>query len=356
MTTSVLSSTGVGEPDAGAVLSAAPLMRLTCSFWAFKTFASAVELGLFTRLAGGRVLTVGDCVAELGVPERPADMLLAACASLGLLDADGTGYRNSPVAEAFLVAGRPGYFGGFVRFCNHREYPAWQHVLDALTSDQPVTWTPGTQNSVFSAQDPQMLELFWEGMFAISSSTARALGRCYDFAAHRRLLDVGGGWGAFPIQLCQLFPGLTATVFDLPHVCPTTLARVRDAGLAGVVDTVVGDFMAEDPLPPGYDVLVLSMILHDWDEPTGRALLRKCWAALEPGGVVIVCEQLLNPERTGPPAAALMGMNMIVETTGGRNYSETEYLAWLSEAGFADPRVLRFEAAGANGVVIARKT
>jgi 3-hydroxy-5-methyl-1-naphthoate 3-O-methyltransferase len=102
-------------------------------------------------------------------------------------------------------------------------------------------------------------------------------------------------------------------------------------------------------------VILLSMILHDWDEATDRKLLRKCWNALAPGGVVIICELLLNPERTGPDLAALMGMSMIVEVEGGKNYSETEYLSWLADAGFTRPRVLRFDAAGANGAVIATK-
>jgi hypothetical protein len=94
--------------------------------------------------------------------------------------------------------------------------------------------------------------------------------------------------------------------------------RIAAAGLDEVIDTIGGDFRADDALPQGHDVILLSMILHDWDEATGRALLRKCWNALEPGGTVVICELLLNPERTGPPSATLMGMNMIVELEGAR--------------------------------------
>jgi 3-hydroxy-5-methyl-1-naphthoate 3-O-methyltransferase len=101
--------------------------------------------------------------------------------------------------------------------------------------------------------------------------------------------------------------------------------------------------------------MLFSMILHDWDEATNRELLAKCYAALPSGGAVVVSELLLNADRTGPPEAALMGMNMLVETVGGRNYSETEYITWLTESGFADAHVVHFDAPGANGAVVARK-
>jgi hypothetical protein len=69
----------------------------------------------------------------------------------------------------------------------------------------------------------------------------------------------------------------------------------------------------------------------------------------------VVSELLLNSDRTGPPEAALMGMNMLVETVGGRNYSDSEYATWLADTGFTDVRVIAFDAPGANGAVVARR-
>ncbi|GAA4688210.1 methyltransferase [Phytohabitans rumicis] len=337
------------------MLTPTPLMRLVSGFWSFKTFAAAVELDLFSRLAGGKTITVEKAAADLGLADRPADLLLAACASLGLLDRSGDGYRNSALAEEFLVSGKPYYFGGQVRYCDARTYLPWHRVGDALRTDRPLTWDPDSQESMFETEDPQILELFWEAMYSTSIFTARALGEAYDFGAHTRLLDVGGGSGAYPIELCRRYAGLQATVYDLPHVCPIADEKGAAAGLSDRIDSFAGNFLHEPALPPGYDVILLSMILHDWDEPTNRELLGKCFAALPTGGAVVVSELLLNADRTGPPEAALMGMNMLVETVGGRNYSETEYVTWLTEAGFVDAEVIHFEAPGANGVVVARK-
>ncbi|KPI07732.1 O-methyltransferase family 2 [Actinobacteria bacterium OV450] len=98
------------------------------------------------------------------------------------------------------------------------------------------------------------------------------------------------------------------------------------------------------------------MVLHDWDEETCRSLLGKCRAALPEDGVVLICELLLNDARTGPAAAALMGMNMLVETEDGKNYSGAECGQWLLDVGFARVEIVPFEAAGANGVVIGHVT
>ncbi|WP_428963484.1 methyltransferase [Micromonospora fluostatini] len=332
-----------------------PLMGIVTGYWAFKTLAAAVELDLFGRLAGQRVITRQQAEKELGIPERPADLLLAACASLGLLERSGDGYRNTELAERFLVPGQPHYFGGQVRYCDERTYLPWHRITEALRSDKPLTWDPASQDSLFSDVDEGMLTLFWEAMYSTSSFTARALGEAYDFGAHRRLLDVGGGAGAFPIELCRRYPQLRATIFDLPHVGALAEAKISAAGLADRIGTAGGNFLTDPALPDGHDVILLSMILHDWDEAQNRSILAKCHAALPSGGAIVISELLLNDERTGPASAALMGLNMLVETEGGRNYSGAEYGAWLTDAGFTDVRTIAFDAPGANGAVVARR-
>ncbi|HVQ94790.1 MAG TPA: methyltransferase [Mycobacteriales bacterium] len=336
-------------PDAPSPV---PLMQLASGFWAFKTLAAAAELDLFSLLAGGRVLTKDEIGANLGLQERPTDQLLAGCASIGLLRASGGGYTNSPLSEQFLVPSQPTYFGGFVRFVDQVEYLPWFELVRALKTNRPITYDPDTQESVFTTTDPKMLDLFWTAMHSISSGTARALDRVHDFTGHRALLDVGGGTAAFPIHLCQTHPRLRAAVFDLPLIQQAALDAVAAAGLTDRIGFQVGDFTREE-LPAGYDVLLLSNILHDWDEATGRMLVGKCRAALPPGGQLLICELMLTADRSGPPSAALMGLNMIVETAGGRNYSHDELAGWLLDAGFATVDHLPMDAAGATGVLVA---
>ncbi|WP_020129776.1 methyltransferase [Streptomyces sp. 303MFCol5.2] len=332
-----------------------PLMELTTGFWRFKALAAAVDLGLFTTLSGLGSANAAELTAALHLDPRPARMLLASCASLGLLVRENDRYRNSETAEHFLVEGRPHWFGGFVRYSDRHAYPAWHDLQKALLTNRPTTWDPDTQESAFVTADPAILNDFWGAMFTLSSFTADALADAHDFTPHRRLLDVGGGTGAFPAGLCRRYPHLRATVLDLPRVTAMTREKMAGLGLEHAVSTHDGDFLAEPALPEGHDVFLLSMILHDWDEATGRALLTKCHAALPTGGTVIICELVLDNDETGPAPAALMGLNMLIETRSGHNYTHAEYTDWLTGAGFTDITTVPLVAAGANAAIVARK-
>ena len=335
-------------------MSPIPLMQLATGFWAFKTLAAAHEFDLFSGLSGTAGTTIEGLAEQLKIEQRPAEMLLTGCAALGLLVKSDGRYLNSPLAEQFLVRGKPDYFGGWVQMLDQRLYPGWGKLTEAIRTNRPTTWDPDRQDSLFAGEDPQLLSVFWEAMHALSTFTARALGAAVDLGRHRRLLDVGGGSGAFDIELCRRYPNMTATVYDLPPVAPIAAGKVEEAGLSQRIATVAGDFFADPGLPAGHDTILLSMILHDWAEDRCRAILQKCWAALPSGGHVIIAELLVNDERTGPAPAALMSLNMLIETEG-RNYTPTEYTRWLHDAGFQDVRTVWFEAPGANGAVIGTK-
>ena len=329
-----------------------PLMQLATAFWAFKTLAAASELDIFTRISGTAGTTPGEFSAAHSLAARPAEMLLTGCASLGLLEKRDGRYCNTPLAQTFLVRGAPYYFGGYVEMLDRRLYHGWDKIIEALRNNHPTTWDPAKQKSLFDGVDPAMLSTFWGAMHSLSIFTARALGEAVDFRGWNRLMDVGGGSGAYDIELCLKYPHLRATVYDLPFVAGIAQSNIVKAGLGDRIRTAPGDFFNDSAFPAGHDVILLSMILHDWDEQQNREILAKCFQALPSGGAVLISELLVNDEKTGPPPAALMSLNMLIETQGGRNYTAAEYNTWLRETGFHDIRVIHFEAAGANGAVI----
>lgn len=335
-------------------LSPIPLMQITTGFWAFKTLAVAHEMDLFTSLAGGGGTTAADLAREHRIDARPAEMLLTGCAALGLLEKQNGSYRNSALAEEFLVKGKTSYFGGWVRMLDERLYSGWGKLGEAVRTNRPTTWDPDRQASLFDGVDPGLLGVFWQAMHSLSTFTARSMGKAVDFTGFKRLMDVGGGSGAYPIELCRQHPHLKATVYDLAHVTEIAARNAEAAGLSDRVETMAGNFFTEPELPGGHDVILLSMILHDWNEEKNLDILRKCSAALPSGGSIIVSELLVNDEKTGPAPAALMSLNMLIETEG-RNYTPAEYGAWMKTAGFHDIRTVWFESPGANGVVIGRK-
>jgi hypothetical protein len=329
------------------------LYEIVAGYWAAKTLNAAIELEVFTDLFGTDGTTAEEFAARHGIELRPAEILLTACAGLGLLLRYGDRYRNTRLANEFLVRGRPYYFGGYVELMNRRNYPGWLRVMEAIRENRPMTWNSGGDAEMFAQETVDRGATFWEGMHAISRYTAAALDDAVDLMATGRLLDVGGGGGAFVVELCQRHPRLRATVFDLPHVCTATMDVVGAAGLSGRVNAVPGDFFQE-PLPTGHDTILLSSILRDWSEPDNRAILHRCFDALPAGGRILICELLVDDDKDGPRNAALMGMVMLV-ATWGRAYTAAEYTGWLLDTGFTDVKMVPLRAAGANGVIVAVK-
>lgn len=319
------------------------VIELTTGYWRFKVMAAAVDIGLFAAVDRHDEATAAELAADLGLQPRPLRVLLSSCTALGFLTKDGDRYRNSPVAAEYLVPGKAQYFGGFVRYNDMVGYPAWGKLQEALRTNAPTT-----SHASFMTSDPVVLDNFWDALYAISSFTAIALADAYDFGRHRNLLDLGGGMGPFPAVLCERYPDLRATVHDLPHVVAKATTTER-------ISLHSGDFLADPELPAGHDVILLSMILHDWDERTSRLILEKCYAALPSGGAVIICELVLDDDETGPEIAALMGVNMLVETAGGQNWTGAEYREWLTGAGFRDITTIPLPSAGANAAIVARK-
>ncbi|QDP98573.1 methyltransferase [Microlunatus elymi] len=336
------------------MLSPVPLMQVATGFWASKTLAVAHELDLFSRLSGSSGVTPADVAEDLEIDQRPAELLLTGCAALGLLEGNHGRYVNSALAEEYLVRGTPYYFGGFVQMLDQRLYEGWGRLVEAVRTNRPTTWDPERQGSLFDGEDPQLLAGFWEAMHSLSTFTARVLADVVDLSGSHKLLDLGGGSAAFDIELCKRYPDLTATVYELSPITEIATSKISRAGLSQRIETVVGDFFSDPALPSGHDVVLLSMIMHDWNEQHDRDILRKCWEGLRSGGKVIIAELLVDDDKTGPPAAALMSMNMLIETEG-RNYTSAEYTGWLHDAGFRDIHTIRFEAPGANGAVIGSK-
>jgi hypothetical protein len=336
-------------------MSPAPLMQLAMGITAAKILAVALERGVFDALAEGATATADDLARQTGLRPRPARVLLSGCTSLGLLTLAEGRYANSPLSEKFLVRGRRHYFGDLIAMFDRRVYPGLMRLNEAIAVDKPTTWDPEAHDSIFSGAGDQELADFWDAMKSLSSFTARQLSSTVDLATTRRLLDLGGGGGAYAIELCRKYPGLEVSIFDLPPVCKITEPIVTESSLAERISLIPGNFFADDQLPGGHDAVLLSMVLHDWGPEENKAIIAKSFAALDSDGRILLNDMLLDDSKAGPPDAALMGALMLAETRAGRTYTPQEYQSWLTEAGFVDTEVVRYHGVGANAVVLARK-
>jgi O-methyltransferase domain len=187
-----------------------------------------------------------------------------------------------------------------------------------------------------STRDPESVARFAQAMTGASLPAAKALIETFPWRDYRTFIDIGAAEGAVPVEICRAYPHLTGGGFDLPQVQSIFETYVRRYGLDDRLRFHPGDFL-EDSLPSA-DVLVMGHILHDWSLSVKRMLLAKAHAALARGGALIVYDRMIDDGRRENAAGLLMSLNMLVGTQGGFDYTGTDCIGWMHEAGFAELR------------------
>ena len=198
----------------------------------------------------------------------------------------------------------------------------------------------------------EWLTSFIADMHQRASKQAPASVGLFDLQGMSRVLDVGGGSGAYSMALVRARPGIRATVFDLPNVVPLTMGYVRKEGLTDRIGTAAGDYN-RDSLGSGYDLVFLSAIIHSNSAPENRVLFTRCVQALNPGGQLAVQDFIMDEDRTSPLHGALFALNMLVGTTAGDTYTEAEVREWMAESGLE--RITRRDTAFDTTQIVGRK-
>jgi cyclopropane fatty-acyl-phospholipid synthase-like methyltransferase len=309
--------------------------RQASSYWQSKILLTALRLDLFTVLAD-QALSVTALAARLGAAERGLTILLDALVALGLLVKQDHYYANTPFTSVALDRTKPS-FCGYMPLLDAHCWELWDRLEDAIRSGS----CPG-QDSLFHA-DPLGTELLLRGLHADALRLAPALAARLDLGRRRRLLDLGGGSGTYAISFCQAQPGLTAVIFDLPGPLALAQTLVAAAGLTDRISLIAGDFRT-DALPCGFDVMLLSNILHGQSAETNQRILAGVYSALEPGGELILRDVLMNEDRTSPAFGALFAVNLLLHSAAGRCYTFGEVSGWLAEVGFHGLEVLEANA------------
>ena len=152
--------------------------------------------------------------------------------------------------------------------------------------------------------DAAEAEHFSRAQHAGSLGPAHLLARQVDLGGCRRLLDVAGGSGAFSITLCRRYPELRATILDFPNMVTVAERYVREAGLEARIDYLAGDALAVD-WPADQQAIVMSYLLDAVGERQIETLLARAFAALAPGGSLLLHDFMVDDDRQGPDLAAL---------------------------------------------------
>jgi SAM-dependent methyltransferase len=292
----------------------AELGKLWKGFWSSRVLLTANNLRVFDCLEKPK--TTEEVAYLIAADVRATEILLNALTGLKLLRKTSGKFRNSAVAKRFLMRESPYYQGDIIRHADTL-WQNWSHLDDVVRTGMP-------------ARKAQNHESFIRGMHDNAVFRAgKVIGRI-GLKGVRHALDLGGGPGTYSIELAR--KGISVTLFDLPETIPISRDIVERAGMDGITFKA-GDFFADD-IGSGYDLILISQVLHSFSAKDNLIIVKKCKEALRTGGQIVIHEFLIADSLAAPEHSALFSVNMLVNTGGGRCYSPREIMGWLSEAGF----------------------
>ena len=321
------------------------IMKIGAGFWASKVLLSAVNFQLFTNLAAKKSMSAAEVKEDLGLKcsQRNVYDYLDTLTGFGFLNREGilenAVYSNCPDTDIFLDKNKPSYIGGILEMMNNRLYGFWGNLEEGLL-------TGLAQNEVKNGEDmfaelyndADRLKLFVHGMSGIQMGGFIAFAEKFDFSRYKKLTDAGGSAGLLSLMVAKNQPHMSCITFDLPQIEPIANETIQRFNLGDRVKTARGNFF-EDQLPKA-DVVVMGNILHDWDEESKIALMKKAWDALPEGGAFVAIENIIDNERRHNVFGLMMSLNMLIETSKGFDYTFDDFIKWANIAGFKSTSLL----------------
>jgi len=322
----------MNEPNIDAI------MQVGLGFWASKTLLSAIEMEVFTELAK-HPEDLDTLQGRLGLHPRSARDFLDALVALRFLQRVDGRYSNTSSTDAFLDKRKPSYVGGILEMANRRLYSFWGNLTIALRTGELQNEAKGGGSNFFAAlyAEPETLKGFLKAMTGLSTGVNRLIASRFPWKNYRTATDVGTAQGDLIVQVALANPHISGIGFDLAEVAPTFEDYVAANGLASRVAFRAGSFFDEDL--PKADVIMMGHILHDWNLEEKKVLVRKAFKAIPDGGALIVYDSIIDDDRSQNAFGLLMSLNMLIETTGGFDYTGADCVGWMKEAGFRETRV-----------------
>ena len=294
---------------------------------------AAVELGLFTAIAQGAD-GIEAIAQAIDIHPVNAERLVTMLTAMELLRLDDGRYCNAADVERFLVEGSARYAGPWMLFTKPG-WNEWSRLAEHLRARELSVLGPIDDFTVADAR------AYHEATYSIGMGAGRRFSRQVDLAGRKKILDLGGGSGAYCIAAAQTWPEIEAVVFDLPPVVEVAREFIAENGVADRVGAIAGDF-TRDPFPGDADVVIMASNLPMYGPEMIGQVVAKAFDALLPGGEMHLIGETLNDDRTGPIGPAYWGLGQAIVETLGVAHSEADCVGYFRAAGFVDVAVSPF--------------
>jgi SAM-dependent methyltransferase len=304
------------------------LQNMSRSFITSASLFAAIDLDLFTAVSEG-----DDSPALFAkrseISELNADRLMTMCAAAGLLNWEDGCYRNAEDVQRYLVRGEKAYAGAWLTFTR----PGWKNWGE-LTEKLKTTIPPKVIGN-YDEMTVERARRYHEATASVGFGSGRRFVRHVDLSGRARMMDLGGGSGAYSIVAAETWPELQAVVFDLPPVVEVTKDFIADRGVNDRVTVQAGDF-TRDAFPERCDVAVMASNLPQYNREIIASVIAKAFDALLPGGEMHLIGEMLDDSRDGPLDAAIWGLMEALSNSTGIAHTRAECMSYFERAGFVD--------------------
>ncbi len=304
------------------------LQNMARAFIGSASLFAAIDLKLFTAVAAGDN-TVDAFARHASISAMNAERLMTMCAANGLLEWRDDHYENAPDVARFLVEGATSYAAPWLLF-TRPSWEQWGALTERLRNPQPPKLIGGYENMTVD-----YARRYHTATASVGFGAGRRFVKRVDLTTRRKLMDLGGGSGAYSIVAAQTHPNLHAVVFDLPPVVVVTQEFIDQHGVSAHVTTQGGDF-TRDALPEGCDVAIMASNLPQYSRAIIAAIIAKAHAALQPGGEMHLIGEMLDDDRCGPADAALWGLYETMANSTGITHTRRDCVGYFEAAGFTD--------------------
>jgi hypothetical protein len=312
------------------------MVELLAGFQVSQALYTVAKLGVCTALLDGP-RTADEIAATVRAHPAVVRRLLRDLAGLGVFATPSPDrYAVTPLG-ATLAEGTPGSVRDLALTWMETHYAPFGDLLETARTGEPAaTRYYGRPFFDWLASDPEQVARFTGAMAGLTDGIKRGAVAGYTVPGGPTIADIGGADGALLLEVLAADPDprRRGIVFDLPHVVPAADGRLAGHPLAGRVDVVAGDFFTA---VPAADTYLLSMVLHDWDDESARAILANIAAAARPGARLVALE-LVVPPGDAPHLATMIDLTMLGMLTGRERRAE-ELTALLAAAGFRVDRI-----------------
>lgn len=300
-------------------------------FFRSRIVCAAARLRIADALANGEQ-TVEALAGVTGAHAGSLHRLLRALASIGIVSETRPGTFALTAMGQPLRRDAPDSAWPGVIFWADLLADNWAHLTECVRTGEmamkvmeraglPSRWST----------DPDAGAVFRAVMGTADPAQYAAIARSWDFAAFGTVADLGGGGGSLLLAILAEHPGLRGMLVDRPASIDAAAARFAADERCRLV---AADLL--DTVPAGADVYVLKHVLHGYDDANAARILRRCSAALPPGGRVLIVEFVLPAvvDRVDLELerCLMSDLNMLA-VTGGRERTEAEWTGLLEEAG-----------------------